>query len=44
MAKSNDETHQTNGQQLSYSYLGTGIKGLSDLNFPQSSVFSYFTF
>ena len=25
MAKSNDITHQTNGQQLSYSWLGTGI-------------------
>ena len=25
MAKSNDKTHQTNGQQLSYSWLGTGI-------------------
>ena len=24
-AKSNDKTHQTNGQQLSYSWLGTGI-------------------
>ena len=26
MAKSNDKTHQTNGQQLSYSWLGTGIE------------------
>ena len=25
MAKSNDKTHQTNGQQLSYSWLGTDI-------------------
>ena len=25
MAKSNDKTHQTNGQQLSYSGFGTGI-------------------
>ena len=25
MAKSNNKTHQTNGQQLSYSWLGTGI-------------------
>ena len=25
MAKSNDKTHQTNGQQLSYFWLGTGI-------------------
>ena len=25
MAKSNDKTHQMNGQQLSYSWLSTGI-------------------
>ena len=30
MAKSTDKTHQTNGQQLSYSWLDTGISNVEN--------------